>query len=60
MNFDPEAALEQHTLYSIQEISQELEFIATNVCPLLKTYLLISDFSFSLPLHCSIIGYLKW
>ena len=31
MNFDPDAVLQQQTLYSIKDITAELEFIAANV-----------------------------
>ena len=31
VDFDPEAVLQQQTLYSIQQVSKELEFIADNV-----------------------------
>ena len=36
VDFDPEMALRERTLYSIQEVSRELEFIATNVCHILS------------------------
>ena len=32
VDFDPESVLQQQTLYSIQDVAKELEFIATNVC----------------------------
>lgn len=31
VDFDPEAVLQQHILYSIEQVSRELEHIATNV-----------------------------
>ena len=30
-NFDPETALQQRTLYSIEEVTREIDFIAYNV-----------------------------
>ena len=35
IDFDPEMVLQQQTLYNIQNVSRELEFIATNVCLIL-------------------------
>ena len=60
VNFDPESVLQQQTLYSIQEVAQELEFIATNVSCSSQFIGKITGLFLSLSLSFSTTDCLRW